>query len=220
MGPGVLAPSSRFKQLRRGEGKNGPLKRKGVFRQRPHPVASVIILGYAGKQSGAATTVMWMGKTERMAKLMDKCDKAKAPYLQTIGVHPSSSAPFSRSPWPTDLGDASTCRAAGLLYRIVVHMNHDMKRQCLPKLRGHRSLAAKRPLATCQHGVIRDTIDGRPIQRSDISIAHKKLEEMSDEELAARIAALEEEERAALRLSATARASGVANQQQNQELGT
>ena len=30
-------------------------------------------------------------------------------------------------------------------------------------------------------------IDGRPIQRSDISIAHKKLEEMSDEELAARM---------------------------------
>ena len=58
------------------------------------------------------------------------------------------------------------------------------------------------------------------MQRSDISIAYKKLEEMSDEELAARIAALEEEERAALRLSATARASGVANQQQNQELGT
>ena len=68
---------------------------------------------------------------------------------------------------------------------------------------------------------IRDTIDGRPpIQRSDISIAHKKLEEMTDEELVARVAALEEEERAALRLSATARASGVANQQQNQELGT
>jgi len=42
---------------------------------------------------------------------------------------------------------------------------------------------------------IRDTMDGRPIQRSDIHIAqqHRPSEELSDEELAARIAELEEE---------------------------
>jgi hypothetical protein len=42
---------------------------------------------------------------------------------------------------------------------------------------------------------IRDTMDGKPIQRSDISIAqqHRPSEELSDEELAARIAELEEE---------------------------
>jgi hypothetical protein len=38
-------------------------------------------------------------------------------------------------------------------------------------------------------------MDGRPIQRSDIHIAqqHRPSEELSDEELAARIAELEEE---------------------------
>jgi len=43
---------------------------------------------------------------------------------------------------------------------------------------------------------IRDTMDGRPIQRSDISIAqqHRPSEELSDEELAARIAELEAEQ--------------------------
>jgi len=42
---------------------------------------------------------------------------------------------------------------------------------------------------------IRDTMDGKPIQRSDISIAqqHRNSEELSDEELAARIAELEAE---------------------------
>jgi hypothetical protein len=42
---------------------------------------------------------------------------------------------------------------------------------------------------------IRDTMDGKPIQRSDISIAqqHRPSEELSDEELAARIAELEAE---------------------------
>ena len=42
---------------------------------------------------------------------------------------------------------------------------------------------------------IRDTMDGRPLQRSDISIAqqHRRSEELSDEELAARIAELEAE---------------------------
>jgi hypothetical protein len=42
---------------------------------------------------------------------------------------------------------------------------------------------------------IRDTMDGKPIQRSDISIAqqHRPPEELSDEELAARVAELEEE---------------------------
>jgi hypothetical protein len=40
---------------------------------------------------------------------------------------------------------------------------------------------------------IRDTMDGKPIQRSDISMAHqhKPGEQMTDEELAARIAELE-----------------------------
>lgn len=40
---------------------------------------------------------------------------------------------------------------------------------------------------------IRDTMDGRPLQRSDISVAqqHRQSEELSDEELAARIAELE-----------------------------
>lgn len=42
---------------------------------------------------------------------------------------------------------------------------------------------------------IRDTLDGKPIQRSDISVAqqHRQPEELNDEELAARIAELEEE---------------------------
>jgi hypothetical protein len=42
---------------------------------------------------------------------------------------------------------------------------------------------------------IRDTMDGKPIQRSDVAIAqqHRKIEELNDEELAARIAELEEE---------------------------
>jgi hypothetical protein len=43
---------------------------------------------------------------------------------------------------------------------------------------------------------IRDTMDGKPIQRSDILIAqqHRRSEELSDEELAARIAELEAEQ--------------------------
>ncbi len=43
-----------------------------------------------------------------------------------------------------------------------------------------------------------DTMDGKPVQRSDIAIAHQNRspEELSDEELAARIAELEDEERA------------------------
>src|ERR1700750_1727043 len=42
---------------------------------------------------------------------------------------------------------------------------------------------------------IRDTMDGKPIQRTDISVAHqnRNIEEMTDEELAARIAELEDE---------------------------
>ena len=45
---------------------------------------------------------------------------------------------------------------------------------------------------------IRDTMDGQPLQRSDINVAHQlqSPEEMSDEALAARIAELEDEERA------------------------
>ena len=45
---------------------------------------------------------------------------------------------------------------------------------------------------------IRDTMDGKPLQRSDINDAHQNQspEEMSDEALAARIAELEDEERA------------------------
>src|SRR5262249_36330336 len=43
---------------------------------------------------------------------------------------------------------------------------------------------------------IRDTMDGKPIQRTDMAIAHqssRSSEELSDEELAARIAELEAE---------------------------
>ena len=50
------------------------------------PRSAEVILGYAREQPGAAAKVMWMGETERMAKLMDECDKAKAANLQTSSV--------------------------------------------------------------------------------------------------------------------------------------